>query len=302
MSPIWDNNLFQKHNTMSEHTRYKCSCLDEIEKDITSYLDSIPIIADILQKKELSEQDVFDFIKIINSEISEIIQYYMMKGEIKRIDRESMEEEYLDDAGFPYNIHRREWFSKPCPSYKEEIEVEEDVVRGRGIDDYYIDRYEYIHIESCFHYPGFRTIVLDCMKTYLYNKLSSGIIHKYLHLFIDTNPQLQELISPLEEKLACTRDTEIYSRLWKGSWFYFYRIFGFPKYFSKHYYIFDFYKGTKREDKLITEENKNKHKVDIEKCKLLFYSDFNSLISGHPMASNGIFQEGLQELKDLGYF
>ena len=223
----------------------------------------------------------------------------MMKGEIKRIDRESMEEEYLDDAGFPYNIHRRDWFSKPCPSYKEEIEVGEEVVRGSGIDDYYIDRYEYTHIESCFIYPGFRAIVLDCMKTYLYNKLSSGIIHKYLHLFINTNPQLQELISPLEEKLARTETLKfilVCGRVLVLLLSY----FGFPKYFSKHYYIFDIHKGTKREDKLITEENKNKHKVDIEKCKLQFYCDFNSLISGHPMASNGIFQEGLQNMLEMG--
>lgn len=287
---------------MSEHTYYKCSCLDEIEKDINTYLDTKPTIKEILQKEELTAQDVIDFITLITLERRDVKQYYMMKGEIRLVNREEMEEEYLDDAGFPYNIHRRDWFNKPCPSYKEEIEVEEEIVQGRGVDDYYIESYEYTHIESCFHYPGFKTIVLDCMKTYLYNKLSSGIIHKYLHLFIDTNLQLQELISPLEEKLARIKDTEIYSRLWNGSWFYFYRIFGFPKYFSKYYHIFDFYKGTKRENKLITEENKNKHKVDIEKCKLLFYSDFNSLISGHPMASNGIFQEGLQELKDLGYF
>ena len=141
---------------------------------------------------------------------------------------------------------------------------------GGGIDNYYIDSYEYTHIESCFHYPGFRTIVLDCMKTYLYNKLSSGIIHNYLHLFIDTNPQLQELISTLEEKLARTRDTEIYSRLWKGSWFYFYRIFVFPKYFSKHYYIFDVDKGIKQEDKLFTEANRYKHKVDIKNVNINF--------------------------------
>ena len=285
---------------MSEHTYYKCSCLDEIEKDIYTYLDTKPTIKEILQKKELTEQDVIDFITLVTLERTEVKQYYMMKSEIRLVNRESSEEEYLDDAGFPYNIHRRDWFTKPCPSYKEEIEVEEEIVRGGGIDDYYIDSYEYTHIESCFHYPGFRTIVLDCMKTYLYNKLSSGIIHKYLHLFIDTNPQLQELISPLEEKLARTRDTEIYSRLWKGSWFYFYRIFGFPKYFSKHYYIFDVDKGTKREDKLITEANRNKHKVDITKCKYEFYTDFGPRIRGHPKASNGIFQEGLQNMLEMG--
>lgn len=115
---------------MSEHTYYKCSCLDEIEKDINSYLNTKPTFKEILQKKELTAQDVIDFITLVTLERTEVKQYYMMKGEIRQINRESSEEEYLDDAGFPYNIHRNDWFTKPCPSYKEKIEVEEEIVRG----------------------------------------------------------------------------------------------------------------------------------------------------------------------------
>tara|TARA_Y100000389_G_C17277731_1_gene421304 strand:+ start:427 stop:630 length:204 start_codon:yes stop_codon:yes gene_type:complete len=57
---------------MSEHTYYKCSFLDEIEKDINSYLNTKPTIKEILQKKELTAQDVIDFITLVTLERTEV--------------------------------------------------------------------------------------------------------------------------------------------------------------------------------------------------------------------------------------
>lgn len=286
---------------MSEHTHYQCSCIDVIEEDVINYLDNKPEITEIQKKAELEVKDVIELIKLINFEILNIEIYYRMESEIEWIDRQHMKEEYLDEAGFPYNIHRRNWYNNPCPSYKEEIEVEEEVVRdSRNHDDYYIQNIEYTHVESCYHYPGFNTIIIDCMKTYLYNKLSSGIINKYLHYYIDTNKELKELLSAYEEKIAKSIDTYIYSRKWKGSWFYFYKIFRFPKYFCSHYHIFDNYQDFKEENKLIKICNKNKNIVDISKCKKEYNNNFKAMIEGHPLASNGIFQDGLQELEELG--
>lgn len=286
---------------MSVFTDYNCSCLDEIEKDVIQYLDNKPEIKVILEKKTLAIEDVISFIKTMNLEIRDITQYYMMITEIRLINRSHMEEEYLDDVNFPYNIHRREWYSNPCPSYKEETYIEEEVQHGSyGYDDYYIDTYEYTDNEACDIYPGFDYMVIDCMKTYLYNKLSSGIIHKHLHKYTDFDQELKDLLSKIENKITNIVDNQIYSRQWKGSWFYFYQIFGFPKYFSKYYYIFDMYIGTNQEDKLIDFINQNKNNVDVSKCKKEYYHNFKGMIEGHPLASNGIFQEGLQELQELG--
>lgn len=284
---------------MSEFSNYDCSCLDEIEKDIIHYLDNKPEISQILEKEKLDVEDVVCFIKTMNKEIWEINQYYGMKRELAIVRRSYMEEAYLDEANFPYNIHRREWFNTPCPSYEEEVYIEEEVIRGPyGNDDYYVEGNEYLDITSCDINPGIENIVLDCMESYMYNKLSSGIIHKYLHYYIDTNQELKDLLSKIENKITHIVDTLVCSRNWKGSWYYFYRIFGFPIYFSEKYEIYDI-DLTDSEKELYEQLNKTKHNVDVSKCKKEYYHNFKGMIEGHPLAFNGIFQEGLQELQEL---
>lgn len=273
---------------MSEYTEYNCSCLDEIEKDITHYLDNRPEITKILGKENLDAEDVISFIKTMNEEIGEVIQYYRMKSELKLLRRSYMEEEYLDDANFNYNIHRRVWFDKPCPSSINEVDTEEDVMTD-GID-YYCTYNRYNYIDSCDTYPGIQNMIITCMETYMYNMLSSGIINKYLHIYQETSEELMFLLKNLERQLATTLDYTIYSRQWVSSWYYFYSIFKFPKYFSKYYIIYDYFKGTDKEDKLINTTNENKQIVDISKCKMEYNVNFKEIIKSHPLALNGKFQ------------
>lgn len=286
---------------MSEYSNYHCSCLDKIESDVICYLNDKPEIKEIQTIDELGVEDIIRLIKLIDYEILNIKIYYKMKSELKLIGREAMDEGYLDEANFPYNIHRRNWYNYDCPSYKETIEVEEDIVRGsRYYDDYYVENITYTNIDSCDHYPGFKSMIIDCMKTYLYNKLSSGNINKYLHYYIDSNKELKELLSSYEEKIAKSSDKYVYSHKWKGSWYYFYKIFRYPKYYSINYHIFDIYQDCKEENKLIKFTNQNKYIIDISKCKKEYTNNFKAMIEGHPLASNGIFQDGLQALEELG--
>lgn len=284
---------------MSEYSNYDCSCLDEIEKDIIDYLDNKPEIKKILGKDKLVVEDVICFIETMNKEILEINQYYCMKREIAIIRRSHMEEEYLDDANFPYSIHRRSWYNQTCPSYEEKTYIEEEVIRcDYGYDDYYVERNEYQDITSCSINPGIECMVSHCMKSYMYNKLSSGNIYSYLHIFKNKSQELKDLLSKIENKITKNVDNLIYSRQWKGTWYYFYRIFGFPIYFSEKYQIFDIYL-TDSEKELYSQLNKTKHNVDISKCKKEYYHNFKGIIEGHPLAFNGIFQEGLQNLEEL---
>ena len=277
-----------------------CSCLDIIEADVCDYLDNKPKIKKILEKQEPTSDDVFKFINLIQKEIADFNNYIHYKNMRRYNSPLISEEEHLSKAKFLYPAHLRKWYNMDCPSYTEEEYMEEELIRD-GIDNYWIDTTYHTIRTSCFVNPGTYPMVKGAFRSYLFNKLCEGGMIVALHNFSVDNQKHQDQLHYLENLLIEISERSIYSRQWKGSNYYFYRIFGYPKYFCKKYFIYDVF-VTDVEQKIYDELNKTKHKVDISKCKKEYAYNFKAMIEGHPLASNGIFQEGLRELEELGCF
>ena len=285
---------------MMDYPTKDCSCLDIIEGDVYDYLDSKPKIKKILEKPFPTPDDVSKFINLMQKEIADFNNYIHYKSSRRYTFPLISEEEHLSKAKFLYPAHLRKWYNMDCPSYSEEEYMEEELVRD-GIDNYWIDVSYHTFKTSCFKNPGTYYMVKGGFLSYLFNKLCQNGMNDVLHDFSVDNQKHQDQLHYLENILSESSDRSIYSRKWKGSNYYFYRMFGYPKYFCKKYIVCDVF-ITDEEQQFHDQLNKTKHKVDISKCKKEYAFNFKAMIEGHPMATNGIFQEGLRELEELGCF
>lgn len=274
-----------------------CNCFSIIEEDIILHLDTKPEIKIIIDKtyNELVEDDIINFIKIMKNELGQVNTMFRYISEIRYIGRYDMEEEYLEESNFSYNIVKRHWYYDECPTTESITYMEEDVVRYED-DEYGIESTEHTLILSdaeCFQGikgNSLERIITNCMITYFFNKLSQGPINTKLR-DINDNDELDALCLYLKKEVIFW--TNNFSNNWKGRNYYFYNIFGYPMYFDNEYKIIDYDNDTKSKSitDLITKLNNTKHLIDTNKFKLDYYYNFNGIIKGHPLASNGIYQE-----------
>lgn len=275
-----------------------CNCASIIEEDIILHLDTKPEIKGILDKtyNELVDDDIINFIKIMKDELGQVYSMFRYISEIRYIGRYAMEEEYLEESDFSYNIVKRHWYYDECPTTESITYIEEDVIQYE-YDDYGIERTEHTLIlsdEECLQGPkgnSLEYIITNYMTTYLFNKLSQEPINTKLRdiLYIRDDDVLESLVSYLKNLIIVCINND--SNNWKGRNYYFYNIFGYPMYFDSKYKIIEYNNDSTSPSTLITILNNTKHLIDTNKFKLDYYNNFNGIIKGHPLASNGIYQE-----------
>lgn len=278
-----------------------CDCADIIYKDVHDYLMSIPHFKTAytyLKYRNLPVNDKFQEIHLntlIRTILDESDQY--LRHGLENVKCPALVESCRDfyEGSHLESVQNNHWFfTKPSKYEQDELSYYQQVYYEPTVRSYYnepckccfvihqewlnengeID--EYITEEdhrSCDTYLPFVDMIRCSFIIMLFNILTESKILPYLLYFNNLYPSWSKM---LKMKIVEFNKTEecITTKYWKGSHFYYKKIF-----FGSIY----------------------THELDIpvEILKKRYEWNFDAMICGHPMASHGICKESMDEIQRL---
>ena len=294
-TPTWvnPNNKWYFEEDFTEDVKHECfkncDCSEIIYNDIINYLfenkefkhhynaaKNYPNlrsnkIDSTTSNKELENNHFYLLLKIILDEVKKYQDYEARIG----IDTLCKKGVYI-----PRN---RSWFLDPCKNIVNIYSKHEYSGRYSSEDQYYTwpeDQYfKYIYDCNSMN-DGLYKMVMSCFVTYIFNLITHKDFMFYMENIIERQ-QTKKLKGVLQERLVeFKKETSKYCglpycKLWRGSDYY------YKKLFYKSIYLHDL-------------------NVEHSTLKLKYLCNFETQIYGHPKASNGLCQESLQELKQMG--
>ena len=182
----------------------KCSCKENINKDICDYLSSIPEFKELydnLTTNVESSDNINDYEKMLLILLCEIKgflstsyrNYRKITGENDYLYKSCLAHSgwtkeimlnYRENKSkyLHYDYTKREWFSQKCPNERIIKYIEEEVERC-GVDDYYVQKNEYKTIENCRVSSILIGLKITSFVTFLLNVLTEPKLLYYFKLF-----------------------------------------------------------------------------------------------------------------------
>ena len=264
----------------------RCSCPEIIYKDIEKWFMENSEFKSLyysckhrpeLRSNKITKESTIqnnNFLKILSKILNSIQNF----NSLLDINSYSEYHYFMNDLYTDYNQYyfpeNRDWYYNPC---KTQIDIYDattrDLEQGFNPDLKYPHNYKdyYMFTESCDKFPGITRLVICSITSFLFNLMTSK---EFIHYIKDINNLFPRMKNSVKQKLIEFKNEKFYSSNWKGSNYY------YKKIFLKPIYLHDM-------------------EIPDEIVSLRHYTCFEDMICGHPKASHGWMYESLQELKKL---
>jgi hypothetical protein len=260
-------------NDEKERRANVCSCKDIIYNDVEKWfmedLAFKSLYTSCKERPDLQENKLTKDSNVKNNNFMRVVKKIL--DTYHRIGTAAVHGNREDTCYFP---ETRDWFQCPCETEIDIYDVStEDLKNGFDPDTNTPSNYEdfYLYTESCDTSPGFTYLVKSSIVSFLFNTLTKK---EFIGYTLDMMLLFPTFEKTLTEKIVGFKEQKIFTSQWKGSNYYYKKLFLKPIYF---------------------------HEMEIPREILCFrnYTCFDDMICGHPKASHGWAFESLQELINL---